>query len=383
MTSQITRVELENWRNFRSVGVPLQQRTFVVGPNAAGKTNFLDALRFLREVAQPEGSLVRAVGVRGGIAHLRSLHARQASDVRVAVEVVIDSQTWRYELALSGTKTRALRIVRERVEREGSTILSRPNAADKADPKLLEQTHLEQLSQNRSFRILAEALAEIVSVHVVPQVAKSAVRGDDFALRDAPGSDFIDQLARLTEKKQRGALGRIEKLLKTAVPQFSELQVSRDSVGRPHLEARYKHWRPKGSWQNESEFSDGTLRLIGLLWAILHGDAPLILEEPELSLHRDVVRQLPRLIAKAASGSGRQVIVSTHADELLNDSGVDPSEVLLLLPTSEETKLIVASEEAELVDAAKSKVPLGALVRARTRPAGIEQLSFTALGNRP
>ncbi|WP_461317578.1 AAA family ATPase [Bradyrhizobium embrapense] len=40
----VSRIKLQNWRNFRTVDVPLRERTFVVGPNAAGKSNFLDVL---------------------------------------------------------------------------------------------------------------------------------------------------------------------------------------------------------------------------------------------------------------------------------------------------------------------------------------------------
>lgn len=376
---KFTHLALENWRNFRSVDVALGDRVFIVGPNAAGKTNLLDALRFLRDVTAAEGSLVRAVSARGGIGHLRSLHARQTTSVRVQTDLQIGSDAWTYELVLAGTRKGPVYVSRERVEKNGKQLLLRPNAQDLADPRLREQTHVEQLSQNARFRELVDALSSVRHVHIVPQVAKSALRSDEAVLRDAPGSDFIDQLARMSEKRQQGTLNRIQRLLKKAVPQFSELHIVRDELGRPHLEAKYRHWRPQGSWQNEAEFSDGTLRLIGILWAILTETAPLLLEEPELSLHRDIVRQLPRLISRAAEHGGRQVIVSTHADEMLNDAGLDPSEILLLLPTEEDTRVLRGSDEPALVAAAKARIPLGALVSGRTRPKDIEQLSFEKL----
>lgn len=376
MKFHFTHLVLENWRNFRKVDVPLSERVFVVGPNAAGKTNLLDALRFLHDIARPEGSLARAVSTRGGFAHLRSLHARQESRIRLQVGLAVGEERWTYELVLSGAQKRPVHVERERVEKNGKDIRLRPDEHDPQDQRLKEQTHLEQLSQNEPFRQLVDALSNVVHVHLVPQVAKSIIRSDEVALRDAPGSDFIDQLARLPDKKQRGTLSRIERLLRVAVPQFSELRVVRDDVGRPHLEARYRHWRPQGSWQNEAEFSDGTLRLIGLLWSILHGDAPLLLEEPELSLHRDVVRQLPRLMARAAHQKGRQIIVSTHSEEMLKDTGVDPASVVLLIPSGEETRVSLASGDPALVEAAKAGLPLGDLVVGKTRPKGIEQLSF-------
>jgi predicted ATPase len=63
----------------------------------------------------------------------------------------------------------------------------------------------------------------------------------------------------------------------------------RDETGQPHLKALYEHHRPKAGWQGEEQFSDGTLRLIGLLWSLLEGDSLLLLEEPELSLNQAVL----------------------------------------------------------------------------------------------
>ena len=48
----ISKIELFNWKNFHRCEVGVQERCFVVGANAAGKSNFIDALRFLRDVAK-------------------------------------------------------------------------------------------------------------------------------------------------------------------------------------------------------------------------------------------------------------------------------------------------------------------------------------------
>ena len=68
--------------------------------------------------------------------------------------------------------------------------------------------------------------------------------------------------------------------------------------GTPHLRGRYQHWRAQGAWQSEEQFSDGTLRLMGLLWAAMDKGGPLLLEEPELSLHPEIVRVLPQMLAR-------------------------------------------------------------------------------------
>ena len=47
---QVTRIELKNWKKFKDIGVTLHPRMFLVGANTAGKSNFLDAYRFIRDI---------------------------------------------------------------------------------------------------------------------------------------------------------------------------------------------------------------------------------------------------------------------------------------------------------------------------------------------
>ena len=46
---RLTHLTLKNWRNFKQADFDLRDRLFIVGPNASGKSNLLDALRFLRQ----------------------------------------------------------------------------------------------------------------------------------------------------------------------------------------------------------------------------------------------------------------------------------------------------------------------------------------------
>src|SRR5260370_14250357 len=77
-----SKILLENWRNFTHVDIPLQQRMFLVGPNASGKSNLLDAFRFLRDLVRVGGGLEKAVSDRGGVKRLRSLAARRYPEIR-------------------------------------------------------------------------------------------------------------------------------------------------------------------------------------------------------------------------------------------------------------------------------------------------------------
>ena len=68
---RFTRIELRNWKNFTDVSVDLAERVFLVGPNATGKSNFLDSFRFLRDLVIEGGGLSKAVELRDGMAKVR------------------------------------------------------------------------------------------------------------------------------------------------------------------------------------------------------------------------------------------------------------------------------------------------------------------------
>ena len=126
------------------------------------------------------------------------------------------------------------------------------------------------------------------------------------------------------------------------------------SVGFSHLEALYEHWRPDAGWQREDQFSDGTLRLLGIMWSLLDGDSLLLLEEPELSLNESIVRQIPPLLwqMQRKAKHRRQVFVTTHSEALLEHSSVDPRDVLRLEPSPEGTRVALATaQEIALVKA--------------------------------
>lgn len=293
---RFTKIKLTNWRNFRQVEVDLPERAFLIGPNASGKSSFLDVFRFLRDIATPSGGIQRAVQERGGLKMIRSLHARNPSDVMLFVELNDDDGiTWAYEIGFSQQgefpRQGEVTIKREWVARAGETLLERPDTSDRDDKRLLEQSALEDNRSNRPFRVLADHFEKIAYLHLVPQFIRGS-RG--LALEnsapDAYGGRFLEMVNSTPDRQRKKILKRIEAILQKTVPQLSELRLTTDARGVPHLEATFSHWRPQGGHQNESQFSDGTLRLIGLLWMLQEGSGLMLMEEPELSLHQGIVR---------------------------------------------------------------------------------------------
>ena len=371
---RFSRIRLENWRNFGAADVELAQRVFLVGPNASGKSNFLDVFRFLHDIVSVGGGLEEAVRKRQGVSKLRSLSARKVSDILISVDVVGGiAESWQYELALGHDNQQRPQIKHERVIRSSQELFIRPDDSDRDDPERLTQTYLQQVNVNKEFRPVADLFASVRYQHIVPQLIREPDRSVG-RIDDPYGGDFLEQLAATREPTLKARLRRIADALRVAVPQLSDLELQRDSRGAPHLQGRYEHWRPQGAWQTEDQFSDGTLRLLGLLWAVLDEGGPLLLEEPELSLHPDVVRFLPQMFARMQRRSGRQILTSTHSTDLLRDEGIGLDEVLLLTPGPEGTTVKAARDFKEIEALLAGGSTLPEAIMPLTRPAKADQL---------
>ena len=346
----ISQLILNNWKNFRHINVTLGDRVFVVGPNAAGKSNFLDVFRFLRDLVKPAGGLQAALESRGGLSKIRCLAARKNPQVEIEIglsEGVGGEEIWRYSLGIKKEpKGQHLSIIDyEKVWHAGKLILNRPDEEDLSDKLRLTQTHLEQINANKRFRDVAIFLQEIQYLHLVPQAIRHPIAFVGKILPDDPyGQDFLKRLSDTSERSRDSRLRKIEEALRGVVPQLTRLSYTKDDMGKPHLEALYEHWRPRGAKQLEDQFSDGTLRMIGLLWSLLDKDSVLLLEEPELSLHTGIVRRLPAIMSRLNRKSKRQIMLSTHSPELLADGGIGGEEVLLLEPSTEGTQIKLATD---------------------------------------
>jgi predicted ATPase len=313
------------------------------------------------------------------------VQATSNTDIGIAVHMGTDSEPrlWSYALKFNRHKTlKVPAVVSEDVSAGGHSVLKRPKDRDNSDPILLTQTHLEQVQQNEKFREIASFFRGVRYLHVVPQVvrdARRAVSSED----DPYGGDLLARMKATPKKSRDARLKQINKALQIAVPQFEDLILEDDELGRPHLRARYKHWRPRGAFHTEEVFSDGTLRLIGFLWAIGERNAgPLLLEEPELSLHDAIVEQLPVMIARAQKRSDRQTIITTHSEAMLNDTGLGLDEVHRLVPTDNGTEIETAKQNSRVRGMVQKGLNVGEAVMPEVRPSNIDQLStFDVVAN--
>jgi predicted ATPase len=377
----IRKLTVRNWRNFQKGEIHIANRLFVIGPNASGKSNLLDAFRFLRDVSLAKaGGFQQAVDFRGGISSIRCLSARRDPDISLSVEMEEEGspQTeWKYTLSFSQDNLRRPIVKEERIERNGKVLLKRPDEKDGIDQARLTQTAIEQVNENREFRSVAAFFQSTSYMHILPQLVRDPQGfSPKQVINDPYGRDFLQRVEATPIKTKLSRLKKILAALKVAAPQLKDLKVERDGRGVPHLVGLFEHWRPQAGHQRETEFSDGTLRFFALLWSLFEGDGLLLMEEPELSLHSAIVRQLPQLIEQVhrARKVRRQVIISTHSEEMLLDSGLNPEEVVWLEPSREGTVVRSAADDNEVREQIKAGLTIADVVFPRSVPARARQL---------
>ncbi len=397
----ITHLSATNWRNFRQINVPLSERQFIVGPNASGKSNFLDIFRFLRDVAKNGGGgLQEAVASRGSVATIQSLVVEQDAEIAIEVRLADTSEsaeTWRYAVGFrqapqsqSYSHRYFASLTHERVWKEGKLLIDRPDTEDEKDPDRLIRTTLE--GTNHDFQELVDFFQSITYLHLVPQllrfpdlitvdsvktdtnIQRSGSRYRSKSTRTQLGHGLLQRIASVDEDIRYSRMKTIEEALKVAIPQLEHLKFKHDEAGRPHLLLRCSHWHSSSPAQHEEQFSDGTLRLLGLLWTLLESESVLLLEEPELSLHVGIVSQLAYLIYKMQASKNQQVLVSTHSDVLLAQPEIDGMEVLMLTPTKSGTEVKIASDNEAVKQLLEADFTVGEVVLSRSSPENVKEM---------
>jgi predicted ATPase len=357
----ISNLKLRNWRNFTNVDVDLKETVYLIGPNASGKSNLLDIFRFMRDIVNPKGGgLQQAIDSRGGLKKIRSLAALKPAWVELEFEFRENLQNaknppdWRYKLWINyeGKGKQRPIVLKEEVWRKNEKLVGRPDQDDEADPERRIQTYIEQINMNREYREISNFFSDVLYLHLVPQLLKFS---DQLSLRhlesDPFGQGLLEEISGTQKRTRDFRLRTIEDILLKVIPNLEQLQFKKDeTTGRPHLEMRYNHWRPTAGWQREDQFSDGTLRLLAMLWTLLSSNKLILLEEPGLSLHKAIVEQIPELLYKTRQRkkSVGQVLVSTHSEVMLSNKSIDGNFLIFHPGEGGEATKVVSPSEADI-----------------------------------
>ena len=402
---KLTHIAITNWRNFAHIEFDLSARLFVVGPNSSGKTNLLAALRFLSDVARL-GLAAASENWGGPERYFRS--GTDSASFTVIVDV--DTRQITYDLSiqrLTGIPGEnvlggdQLRILEPRVLDDRADLFSWKDVAEsfgcdsahgrkgEADTSFLPSEYAGEklLIDGEEVPVIRDAkqvrlgasyfrkmLAGIRYIH--PNPKKMLERADRYD--PDHGTGFFQHAGRFSDQQLDAVVDRIRPIMAAVVPEIPNLSYQRMGLGTELVFYSDTPVRGASGVYSHEQFSEGTLRLLGLLFdlATLPRDTSVVLiEEPETFLQASVVRSLPSLLAEVAMNRDVQMVISTHSPELIDSELVLPSQVLLLRSENGETtgELLSQSNDPRIEAVVSAGLPKSQgidAVNGRTIPLG-------------
>lgn len=352
-------IQIEGYRSLLDASLPLHPLTVMIGPNGSGKTALLEIWQLLRDASQE--TLSEALERLGGLNSVLSKIPESPDRLKIALEVDIESarskepMCYRFELALRGM---GYVIPFERLEWQYDPSASRPYryidahyehvyyADPDAEGSMVQPTWDYDLSEL--------ALAQVPRMYEEPSALRSTLaRMRSYSFLDVGQRSVVRLPQSLTPTTRPGPNGenlysalynlralypseyeRIEEVLQIGFPGFQRLEFPVVGAGQVTM-AWYQTDLTHPLYP--SQLSEGTLRFLWLATILLSPDAPLmtLVDEPEVSLHPELLKLLASLLQDASSRG--QIIVATHSPDLVG--WLQPDEVLILDKIEAQTRL--------------------------------------------
>ena len=338
----INRVKLRNYKSIGRCDVRLGPLAVLVGPNGSGKSNFLDALAFTRQAL--DMTLDHALRERGGINEVRRRSGGHPSNFSIELHFTLGDGVTQglYSFEVTSQRNGGFSVRKEICEvglpaaigspirfvvREGSveeSTLSVPLPRPAPD-----RLFLVSASNVDEFRPIYDALTGMAFYSFSPDVMRWAQPPDPGDLLQPEGKNLASVISSL-EKRNEASYIRIQKYLKDITPGVEG--VGRIAIGNLEtLQFRQRVAGQRAPWRFPAiNMSDGTLRALAVLTALLQGDgtSPSLIgiEEPEIALHPAAAGVLWDAIQDGKDLT--QVLVTTHSPDLLDRKDI-PTDVIL------------------------------------------------------
>ena len=331
---------------------PLEPLNVLIGPNASGKSNLIEALSLLQ--AAPR-DLQAPIRVGGGIRDWlwKGSRGNVVATVNVTIEYFRGPMPLRYRLSFTETGAR-FELRDEAVEnerrtnpfdaqpffyyrfQEGHPVLSvvgetRFQRGLMREDVVPDQSILSQRRDPDSYPELTYLASQFQGMrfyrewdmgrYTLPRLAQKPDLPQDFLLDDASNlglvlSDLLNQPL---------VKGQILDRMRDFYPSFSDVNVT-VSAGAVQI---FFHEEGLRLPIPATRLSDGSLRYLCLLSVLCHPNPPpvICIEEPEIGLHPDIIPEVARLLVEASSRS--QIFVTTHSDILVDALTETPETVIV------------------------------------------------------
>ena len=317
---RITKISISNYRSIgRDQCIGLGRMTVLVGPNGSGKSNVVDVLGFVRDAMQM--GLSGAIADRGGIGAVRRWSSGHPHNVSIKLNVALESGPGSYSFEIASDRKEEFRVRSEEAvvfTDQGSVRFTvergKWNGPEGLEPKVSGTSlALPTIAGDERFRHLFELLVCPVIYSIYPDTLRQPQKYSPDRPMHRHGDNWVSILR---DQEQSTWKPEIVAGLERLTGNIKDVKVS-EVAG--YLVAQFRHVSNKqGKWFEAVQESDGTLRVAGILTALLQEPPlPIVgIEEPELTVHP---RALPLLMDYLRQASKRsQVLITTHSPELLN-----------------------------------------------------------------
>lgn len=335
----ITRVRVKNFRGLADVDVTLGPLTVLVGRNAAGKSTFLDVLRFIRDAVR--FGLEAATTNRGGITSILRWHPTDKPDIKITLTIEEEGFWGEYLIGVSSDQDGDYFINSEicRVGKNEETALTEYEYGSSrlnVDGTVVLNTQLEISERPKSLVMTAvgasspnlKQIYRVLSSLNCYSIFPDALRAPQKKQTEHPlmesGQNLASVLQKITESEW---YPRLRSTLRTAIREICEVRVQ--PAGSFLLtELEHNIGNGHNPWFDLGQESDGTIHLLATLVA-LYQQPPgslLAIEEPELTLYPGIMAVLSETIKEATLWT--QVLITTQSPDLISNFAAEELRVV-------------------------------------------------------
>ncbi|MEG4089668.1 AAA family ATPase [Microcoleus sp. Pol12B4] len=336
-------ISVRGFRRLQNIELEMRNLIVMIGANGAGKTSFLDVLSIL--AASASGNLQNLLQLKGGLNEILTRGKVQELEIEISMQVPDKKIPLNYSLTLSpkglSYEVRDEYLTQQRnpnrpepfkyIESQGLDIKYYQDGSGLVRPNWEHnplETSLSQVPKMyREPEDLRKSLASCTYYGSLDVSEKSPIRLPQ-AMRPAklPGASGENLVSCLYDLREtdRDRFEMVENIISAAFPDFERLNFPPVAAGTMSMT-----WTDRNFSQPfyVHELSEGTLRFLWLV-ALLQSQTLrtiTLLDEPEVSLHPELLRHLVYLMREASKHT--QLIVATHSDRLIRF--LDPSEILV------------------------------------------------------